>query len=430
MNLRKFMNKLLKQLYLYKNFLKMDNFITRLGGNFFRFLGNTDHLTRGLHLPNMTNYVNGISNTPTEVWDTITNNEWNLYTTTSQLFIVVNKRATMLSNGIFRVKDYKTGEIIENHPLLKLLEKPSPLMNRNEWLMHIAICHDVYGNSVIYKNIPSAISEFPITLMPLPNSDLRAKLTGKRYEMTTIDEIVEYYKLDSINKKFTPSELIHIKTTATDDTIFGLSPLHAIQMELTNIRGAKGFRNVNITKKGALGLVSTKTNPNGIFPLDAESRKDLENQYRKDSGIFDKQTPVKFSPVPVDYQHLAYPIKDSMLFEEVDANMRAIIDLYGLNENIFSKEKGATFSNFKEGLMSAYQDSIIPFAEKICFGINDSMNNFEKGYYVELDYSHIPALQEDGRLKANQIKTQVESLEKLIGLGYSLEEAKETVGLK
>jgi hypothetical protein len=105
MNLRKFMNKLLKQLYLYKKFLKMDNFITRLGGNFFRFLGNTDHLTRGLHLPNMTNYVNGISNTPTEVWDTITNNEWNLYTTTSQLFIVVNKRATMLSNGIFRVKD-------------------------------------------------------------------------------------------------------------------------------------------------------------------------------------------------------------------------------------------------------------------------------------------------------------------------------------
>ena len=408
----------------------MANFISNLGRNIFGYQGGTDHLTRGLYLPNFTGLMRGLSNTPTEVWDTITNNEWNLYTTTAQLFIVVNKRATMLSNGVFRVKDYKTGKVIENHPLLKLLEKPSPLMNRNEWLMHVAICHDIYGNSVIYKNSPSALSEFPVTLMPLPNSDLKAKMTGKRYKQTKIDEIVEYYELQSIREKFTPSELIHIKTSATDDTIFGLSPLHAIQMELSNIRGAKGFRNVNITKKGALGLLSPKTNPNGVFPLDSQSRKDLEDQYAKDNGIFDGQTPVKFSPVPVDYQNLAYPIKDSMLFEEVDANMRAIIDLYGLNENIFSKEKGATFSNFKDGLISAYQDSIIPFAEKICFSINDSMNNFEKGYYVELDYSHIPALQEDGRLKANQVKTQVETLEKLIGLGYSLEEAKETVGLK
>lgn len=408
----------------------MSNFFTNLGRAFSVFQSRTDHLTRGLYLPNF-NGLRYLSNTPTEVLDSITNNEWNLYTTTAQLFIVVNKKATMISNGVFVVKDYKTGEIIENHPLLKLLEKPSPLLNRNEWLMHVSICHDVYGNSVIYKNKPSALSEYPVTLMPLPNSDLKAKMTGKRYEATSIDEIVEYYELCTTKKRFTPSELIHIKTSTTDDTIFGLSPLHAIQMELSNIRGAKGFRNVNITKKGALGMISPEMNPNGVVPLDAENRKDIEQQYAKEThGIFDGQSPVKFSPIPVKYQHLNFPIKDSMLFEEVDANMRAIIDLYGLNENIFSKEKGSTFSNFKEGLVSAYQDAIIPASEKICYAINDSLDLFNQGIYIELDYSHIPALQEDGRLKANQIKTQVESMEKLVGLGYSLDEAKATVGLK
>lgn len=408
----------------------MANFISSLGRNIFGYQGGTDHLTRGLYLPNFTGLMRGLSNTPTEVWDTITNNEWHLYTTTAELAIVINKRASMLANGVFVVKDYKTGEIIENHPLLKLLEKPTPILNRNEWLMQLSICLDVYGNSVIYKNSPSALSEFPISLMPLPNSDLKAKMTGKRYKQTKIDEIVEYYELQSIRERFKPSELIHIKTSTTDDTIFGLSPLHSIQMELSNIRGAKGFRNVNITKHGASGLLSPKTNPNGIFPLDSESRKDLEGQYSKDYGIFDGQAPVKFSPVPVDYQNLAYPLKDSMVFEEVEAGKRAIIDLYQMSEHIFAKEKGVKESNYKEGVISTYQDSIFTRAEQICYSINDSLNTFEKGIYIELSYSHIPALQEDGRLKANQVKTQVESLKMLIELGYSLEEAKATVGLK
>jgi hypothetical protein len=95
-----------------------------------------------------------------------------------------------------------------------------------------------------------------------------------------------------------------------------------------------------------------------------------------------------------------------------------IIDNYGLNENIFSKEKGSTFANFSEGLKSAYQDSIIPFAEKFTFQLNDSLELVEKGIYVELDYTHIPALKEDEAIKAQTRKTNVETAEKLIQLGF------------
>ena len=42
---------------------------------------------------------------------------------------------------------------------------------------------------------------------------------------------------------------------------------------------------------------------------------------------------------------MSFPTKDLQLFEEVEDDMRVMLDTFGLNDNLFSKIKGSTFNN-------------------------------------------------------------------------------------
>lgn len=366
-----------------------------------------------------------------ESWVTINNNEFKLYKTTAEIYIPVNRKMKMFSNGIWRVKDYLTNEVIENHPLLQLLENPSPFMNRNEWLQRYVLDMSTLGNSIIRKNYPTLISEFPVTLNFLPSFDITLKRSGRIWESTTIEEVIEFYRINSTNEKFETKDIIHFREPNAEDPLIGLSPLNPLFMPISNGRGAYAFRNTNITKKGALGIISPKgSDAMGVRPLDEEDRLDLEKQYATEThGVFDGQSPVKFARTPVEYQHLSFPLKDSMLFEEVENTMRRVIDAIGLNDNIFSREKASTFSNLAEGMRSAYQDAIIPMGETLSFGISKALNLFEKNIYVELDYSHIPILQANENQKADAVKKMAESYDKLILAGFTPEQAMQITGI-
>jgi hypothetical protein len=337
----------------------------------------------------------------------------------------------MFSNGVFVVKDYKSEDVIPNSPLLKLLEQPHPLFNRNEWLQDVATRFQLYGSCVTYKNKPSLLSEFPRTLINLPNDKLEIKTTGKLYEMTEIDEIIEYYKINELAKKYLPSELIILKRPNPENPIKGLSVLEALQMPISNIRGAYGFRNTNIVKKGGVTLISaTGKDAIGSMSLSEEDRKDLETQFTKDYGNFDEQSPVKFNNKPVDVNHISYPVKDAMLFEEVSENMLKIIDAIGLKDGIFSSQKKSTFANGQTDLKASYQDCVIPFSELFCYALNDSLGLFDQGIYVELDYSHLPCMQIDESAKAVEMKNKAEAIDTLVQAGYSKQEIENLLNIK
>lgn len=411
----------------------MSNFYGfQLGGYSLGFSSQrTDHLTRMLPVGTMLGKL--FNGNDKEQWETITNNEYKLYRTTPELFIVINKFATMFSNGVFVVKNYKTGEIIENHPLLKILEKPNPLMNRNTWLMDIAVSYHVFGASYNYMNKGSRLSDFPTVFMPLPNAELKTKLGKDLYKATKLDEIITGYEVGAGKnvEKFETNEVFFIKRLSSDNPTRGISVLEALQMPISNIRGAYGFRNVNIVKRGALGLISPESNPSGTIMLDEHDRLKLEKQFVNDThGIFDGQSPLKFTEKAVKYQQLSYPIKDSMVFEEVSEDMIKIIDAIGLNSNVFSRKDSPKYENLLQGLKMCYQDAIIPFAEMFCFALNDTLELFDQGIYVELDYSHIPALKDDEKQKAEILKTKVEARKILIDGGMSENDADTITGIK
>lgn len=404
--------------------------ITEISNSIRGFFQGSDSFTRPLNIGNGTWFNARNFNTPQEVYETISNNEMKLFRTTPEAFIPISRKATLFSNGRFVVKDYKTDEVIPNHPLIKALENPSPLLTRNEWLKAICIHFHVYGNVYIYKNQPNPLTNpFNLRLPILPNDDVKIKTTGKNYKQWDKADIIEYYQLISNQDIILTDDMIHIKSYS-DDGIKGMSFLEPNQMPISNARAAHGFNNVNLSKKGALGIISSNAKDEiGATNMADEDRLDLEKQFTEDYGIFDGQNPIKFSKAPINYQNLNYPIKDQMILETNEDTMRKLVDSIDLNMNIFSSVKGTTFNNGDAFLRSAYVDAVIPFSELVCFALGSSLNLFDQGIYIELDYSHIPALQENQKDVATNAKVKSEALQGLVSIGYTIQEAEQLLGI-
>jgi phage portal protein BeeE len=312
-----------------------------------------------------------------------------------------------------------------------LLEKPNYLMNRNTWLEDVAVKNMIYGSTYISKGKQSTLDlSPPKQLMNLSNSELKIHYTGKIYNVDSIKDVISKVELPDRKISYTPDELIIFRRPNPNNPTLGLSVIESVLMEVSNVRGAKGMRNTNIFDKGGTTILSPSGQDSiGSHVLEEDEKKDLEKQFVSDyGGVGDKKRGIKFSKKPIDVNHISYPIKESMLFEEVSENFLKVIDTLGLSKHIFNiKDTSKVSSNIKEGLIMSYQDGIMPFAEKLCFAINDSLGLFDQGLYVELDYSHLEIFKE---IKKMELNGKIDSIVKLVKAGYTTEQAEKMVDFK
>jgi hypothetical protein len=82
-----------------------------------------------------------------------------------------------------------------------------------------------------------------------------------------------------------------------------------------------------------------------------------------------------------------------------------------LNDNIFSFSKASTFSNYAQGLKSAYQDCIIPLAEDRALGFTKFFGMDGINEWLEKDYSHLEILKSDKSAEASADKTRAETIQ-------------------
>jgi phage portal protein BeeE len=187
-----------------------------------------------------------------------------------------------------------------------------------------------------------------------------------------------------------------------------------------------------MNKKGALGILSNNSKDSqGAIPLTPAERERLDKEYNRMFGIQKEKSQVIMTNTALTWQAMTFPTKDLMLFEEVNADFNSIIDQYGLNDNLFTRDKGATYENLAEGMKQAYQSTIIPEAEELAMNRSQLFGLVERGEWLELDYSHIPALQENLKEKAEVLEKKANAFNTLLQTGqYSTAELKEIINLQ
>jgi len=196
-----------------------------------------------------------------------------------------------------------------------------------------------------------------------------------------------------------------------------ISRIDSLKYPLSNIKAQYHKRNVLLENIGSIGILTTsQSDMGGAIPMTPEEKRQIQQDWFKRS-----KDELIITESNVDWKPMSYPTRDLMLFEELTADKMAIIDTYGLNANLFSSERGTTFTNVRDSIRLVYTDTIIPETQSM---YNSMMKQWglSDEYYLKADFSHLPALQEDEGEKADVQKTKAETLEKIAGLGVELTE--------
>lgn len=369
---------------------------TFLGSLFTRGGNNNQYISQ----PNF--YTQPLNLSAHEQWQTITGNEREVYLTTPELRIIIDRLAMMYANGKWEHLD-ENGEPIEDSEFVELLENPNAFQSRNEFLAQWFIQRCLYGNVYNYQLLSgSSFQVAPSALWNLPPSRITIKRTGLIWNQTDIADMISHYTLkndDHTDTMFSTDEIIQFSMPNSDDPLIGVSPLNALKMPISNIRAGYGTNNVILSKKGAFGALSSDAKDGtGAMPLTSDEIKNISDQYTKDFGIGDHQSKIMVVAKALKWTPFTYPTKELMIFETIDAGKKAIIDLYGANENMFSrgsKGQGSTFNNVEMGERQCYQNTLFPIANDQGYGYSSRWGLLDKGERLVLSYDHLPVLKED-----------------------------------
>ena len=352
---------------------------------------------------------------------------YDLYNTIPQLRTPVDKLGAMFANGKFMLQKMGSTELLPlPHDVAKLLENPNILQGQNPFLKQYLTQLIVYGNQFIYKNSASRLSTTPQSLLNISSANIKPKLTGKLFDQVSIEGIVSNYEYDEngTKKTFEVNQILWSKISDLDNNLIGFSPLQAMKYPLSNTVAASQYLNCISTEKGAIGILSSQSkDAMGTIPMTEDEKKAIESTYRNDNGIEDNQKKIHITNGQVMWSPMSYPTKDLLLMEQIEANFITILNVLGVNQNLFIN---STYENLKHGLIQTHNDTVVPYAD----GFTQALSTFigiDKGSRLVLDYSHLPYLQTDKKQEAETIKIISDSLTELVNAGIVSNEAAQQI---
>lgn len=346
------------------------------------------------------------------------NKPYELYNTISELKQVIDKKAIMFSNMDIKLIKSDTREEVEDKDLNKLLHNPNIFQSMNKWLRNFKTQEQIYGNQFIYKNKPSNLSKYPVSLVNISPAYMKPFLTGKVYDQVSIDGVISKYVYEDemCKKNYETKDILYTKLDDLDNPIIGKSPLISLRLPLSNTKLAYDYRNVIMAEKGAIGILANRSSDAvGKVKISQEEKDKINNMYSSKYGIGAGQQRVILTENDLQWQPMTYPTSDLLLFEEVDANKLTIIDHFGLNVNIFSN-KNATFENVKQSLIQCYQDTIMPEADEFMQALGKFIG-VPAGHELYACYDHLSILQEDKNKEEDILSKRVASVKQLVDSG-------------
>jgi hypothetical protein len=335
-----------------------------------------------------------------------------------ELRTVIDRRASMMS-GAVPVLINEQGEIITDHWLNELIKKPNPSQSWADVIYSLSVNDALWSSAFAYCPVRS----FGIRnlMVPLPSDKVKINLSGRKLKQMDAGGLIDSFTFmydGETDEKLALEDILYFVTTDGVNIVNPSSRIESLKYPLSNIKAGYNKRNVLLENIGAIGILSARNNDmGGAIPMTPEEKNEIRNDWYRRS-----KDELIITEAEVTWQPMSYPTKDLMLFEEMTADKMAIIDAYGLNVYLFSQEKGATFTNVRDGIRMAYTDTIIPETEQLYATISQQLGITEDGLKLIPDFSHIPVLQDDELSKVTSMEKKAIILEKAKAAGIPIDE--------
>lgn len=362
------------------------------------------------------------------------------YTQCPELQSIINRRATAHTNGkrwIMRQAGKGKGKEDNSeyaNKCRKLLAKPNPFQSGQQFETQLKIYVDVFGWCVILPIYSSPIvSKHGLSeasaLFLIPPYMLSYRETMYWKNQKTLKDLLSELVL-TVGGSQSPLDLDQIViikdvvprmySGTIDGTggmaellLFPESKVRAQEKPINNIIAAYGSRGELINYAGSQGIVSPNPGTGQYIPMSMtpQEENDLQYKFRMQYGITAKQYRYIISPQPLSYTPMGRPTKELMLFEEIEADIRALCNAWYYPWKLLG-DSGSSLNGTEVNALTRnlYQDAIIPEGLAIEQQISESFKSVENGTIWDRDYSHVPAMQEDEQLKASTRKVMGEAV--------------------
>lgn len=338
------------------------------------------------------------------------------YRTNSAVFGIIDR----IAKAVGEIGQYielldKDDQVVENSPLIKVLDRPNDRFSLYQFLYAWATNYNVFGDAFVYakkgvgKDLGS-ISEMyviPSHKVNIEKGDWLQPIKGIKIKGTA--------NLDSITPKDYFQSFIY---NLDSDTYFGFSPLIAAAYDCQLLKKGKLRLNTSMDNGGVNAIIAPAKDKDGfIVPQAAnELEKDLNSNKNANRTMFLRQA-VEVTKVG------STPVELGILDGSKEA-VTALCFAYGIPVDLYYGQ--SKYENAKEAKKSLYESAAIPLINVFC---NDLMN------FVKYDESGKEVKQYAGmKLVLNTDKIEVlkasttEVLTNLNLMNATLNEKREAMG--
>ena len=321
----------------------------------------------------------------------------------------------------------KSGDqVIEQHPLIDLLNRPNPQQSYSEFFNSLFGFLLLSGNAYVLK-VGSDVGA-PRELHLLRPDRIQIKGGGKpipqRYEYIVNGRVQDVFDVDQ-DTGF--SDIKHIKLWNPLDDYYGCSPLQAAAVEVDQ-HNLSSKHNINLLNNGARpsGAVIFKPKDDQGFTVNlTESQRqqlltDLNNRF---VGTGNAGRPMLLEG-DFDWKEMGLSPKDMDFINLKHMSATDIALCFGVPSQLVGVPDNQTYSNVAEARLALYEETIIPHLKLIQSDLNEWLvPMFSDALDFQYDIDAIPALAERKRKTYENITSAVNA-----GI-MTRNEAREIIGL-
>ena len=337
------------------------------------------------------------------------------------LAYILNRKAMAFVNGHTEVLNATTGNDVrgKDKEWARLLANPNPLQTDRQFRVELYTYIQAFGYCPVLIDQPAGFTDFSrvqnIWVLP-PNfctiqfrNDVKSPFRSKAWQ-----DLIDYidFSYGGYTTRLDKSQIYFFTdiTTNMDSMQFPDSKLIPLQYPINNLIKSYEARGVIADNRGAVGMLSNDE-ADGIstIPMTNKEIEATQAAWRK-YGMQKDQWQLFITNKKMRYQQMAMPVKDMMLLEMEQEDVRTICNALGYPYHLLSNSEGTTFSNMETADASLYQNFIIPESMNFAEQLNKAIHASDNGVIVSYDYSWLPVMQGDEKLKAETRKRQGEAL--------------------
>lgn len=299
------------------------------------------------------------------------------------VYACIEELATSAAEPVIRA--YNAGKVVDNHPILELLEHPNPFLNGYDFIASMIMFRSLAGNSyteIVFNNRGDRPVELwplrpdRITIIPHPTRTIQAY----RFEIGT-----DYYD-------YTPEEIGHYKTRNPLNQYYGLAPISVLFSRIDTDNIGREFTKSFYYNKG---VPSTLLAFKGL--LDDQEREIIRRNFNRDySGPSGWHGTMVTENNELSVHQLGMPMGDQGLaFPELDEiNEARLAMVFGVPLTLINARLSMTNSAYASRVADReifWNETLVPIYKELEASINSWLTPHFDIDYIKFDLSTVHA---------------------------------------